>query len=62
MNKIIENKQCNILWDADNLKTSHFDPAVVSSVLADVDAEYRKIAKTNIMWGKVHQYFKMTVY
>ena len=48
MNKIIDNKQCTILWYVDDLKTSHVDPAVVSSVLADIDAEYGKI----VCWAK----------
>ena len=28
MKKIIDNKQCTILWHIDDLKTSHVDPAV----------------------------------
>ena len=38
MNKIIDNKQCTILCHVDELNTSHVDPAIVSSVLADIDA------------------------
>ena len=49
MNKIIDNKQCNILWHVDDLKTSPVDPDIVSRVLADIDAEYGKIEKTTIM-------------
>ena len=45
MNKIIDNKQFTILWHVDDLKTSYVDPAVVSSVLTEIDAEYRKIEK-----------------
>ena len=37
VNKITENKQCTILWHVDDLRTSHVDPAVVSSVLSDID-------------------------
>ena len=48
MNKIIDNKQCTILWHVYELKTSHIEPAVVSSVLADIDAEYGKIIKMTI--------------
>ena len=48
MKKIIDNKQCTILWHVDELKTSHFDSAVVSSVLADIDAEY---AISKIWWA-----------
>ena len=62
MNKIIENKQYTILWHVDYLKTSHFDPAVVSKIIVDIDAEYGKIAKMTITQGKVHKYLRMTIY
>ena len=38
MNNNIGNKQCTILWHIDNLKTSHVDPAVISSIIADIDS------------------------
>ena len=38
MNKIIDNKQCTIFCHVDDLKTSHVEPAIVSSVLSDIDA------------------------
>ena len=60
MNKIIDNKQCTIIWHIDDLKTSHIYPAIVSSVLADIDAEYGKIAKMTTTRGKVHKYLEMT--
>ena len=43
MNKIIDDKKYTIFWHVDDLKTSHLNPAVVSSVFADIDAEYGKI-------------------
>ena len=61
MNKIINDKQCMILWHVDDLKTSHVDPAVISRFLADIDAEYGKIAKMIIARGKVHKYLRMTI-
>ena len=61
MNKITDNKQCPILWHVDDLKKSHAAHAVVSRFLADIDAEYRKIAKMTITRGKVHKYIEMTV-
>ena len=54
-------KKCTILWHVDDLNTSHVGPAVVSGVLADIDAEYVKIAKMTIMRGKVHKYLGMTI-
>ena len=62
MKKIIDNKQCTILFHVDDLKTSHVNPAVVSRVLADIDAEYGKIAKMTIRRGKVRNYLRMTIY
>ena len=47
MNKIIYDNQCIILWNVYDLKTSNFNPAVISNVLADIDAEYGKIAKND---------------
>ena len=61
INKIIDNKQCTILWHVDDLKTSHVDPAIVPSVLDDIDVEYGKIAKITITRGKVHKYLGMTI-
>ena len=61
MNKIIDNKQCTILWHVDDLKTSHVDPAVIYSVLAEIDPEYGKIARIKITRGKVNKYLGMTI-
>ena len=61
MNKIIDGNQCTILWNVDDLKSSHFNPAVIYSVLSDIDAEYRKIAKMTITRGKVHKYLRMAI-
>ena len=52
MNKIIDNKKWTILWHVDDLKTSNIDPAVVSSVFAEIDAEYGNIEKTTITRAK----------
>ena len=61
MNKIIDNKQCTIFWHVDDLKTSHVDPDIISSFLADIDAEYGKIATMTITRGKVHKCLGMTI-
>ena len=62
MNKIIVNKQCTILWNVDDLKTSHVDPSVISNIIADIDVDYGKIAKMTITQGKVHKTLGMTIY
>ena len=33
VNKIVNAKQCTILWYVDNLKISHIDPSVVDSMI-----------------------------
>ena len=47
-NNIIDNKKCTILCHVDDLNTSHVDPAVVSSVISEIDVQYGKIAKMTI--------------
>ena len=61
MNKVIDNKQCTILWHYDDLNISHVEPAIISSVLAEIDAEYGKIVKLTITQGKVHKYLRTTI-
>ena len=61
MNNTIDNKQCTLIWHIDNMKISHVDPVFISSVLADIDAEYGKITKITITRGKVHKYHRMTI-
>ena len=45
MKNIINNKKFTILQHIDGLKISHVDPDIASSVVAGIDAEYRKILK-----------------
>ena len=61
MNMVIDYKQCTIIWHVDDLKTSHVEPAVVSSLLSDIDAEYGDISKMTITWGKLHKYLGTTI-
>ena len=61
MKRIIDGKQCTILWHVDDLKTSHVDPAIISSIFVDIDMEYGKIAKMTIGWGKGPKYLGMTI-
>ena len=61
MNKTTDNKQCTILWNVNDMETSHVEPVVVSRVLSDIDAENGKISKLTITRGKVHKYLRMTI-
>ena len=59
--KIVKSKQCNILWQVDDLKMSHVDPEILPSVPYEIDAEHVNIVKTITTWGKIHNYLGMTI-
>jgi hypothetical protein len=61
MNKMINGKQCTVLWHVDDLKISHVDPAVVTNVLNHLDQEFGNEAPLTVTRGKVHDYLGMTI-
>jgi hypothetical protein len=60
MNKMVDDKQCTILWHVNDLKISHVDPSVVDKVLEDINEKYGKEAPITVTRGKVHDYLGMT--
>jgi hypothetical protein len=64
-NQIIDGKQCTIVWHVDDLKISHVDPKVNTTLLNLLDAKYRleivagKRAPLTINRGKEHDYLGM---
>jgi hypothetical protein len=66
-NKEINGKQCTIVWHVNDLKVSHVDPKVVTTVLNLLDAKYGqevvggKRAPLTINRGKIHDYLGMTL-
>lgn len=61
-NKVIDNKQCTLLWHVDDLKISHEDPAVVTSIISLLDKEFGdKDAPLTVHRGKIHKYLGMTL-
>jgi hypothetical protein len=61
-NKMINGKQCAILWHVDDLKTSHVDPEVNATIVGLIDAEFGKEAPITIARGKTHDYLGMTLH
>ena len=61
MNKIINGKQCTVLWHVDNLKISHVDPGVVTDVLDQINEKYGKEAPITTTRGKHHDYLGMVI-
>ena len=61
MNNIVNGKICTILWNVYDLKMSHVDYGIFSSVLADIDAEYGNIEKITTTRGNIKKYPAMTI-
>ena len=47
MKKIIHDKKFTIIWHINGLNTLHVDPAIISNVFSDIDAEYANIFKND---------------
>ena len=61
MNKTINGKQCTILWHVDDLKISHMDHNVVTSILQEINDWYGEMSPLTVTRGKVHEYLGMTI-
>jgi len=61
MNKVIDGKQCTILWHVDDLKISHVDAAVVTKVIDLLETEFGVAAPLTKTRGKTHEYLGMTI-
>ena len=61
MNKDINGNQCTILWHVDDLKISHVNPAVVTSMIELLKSEFGKESPLTKTRGKVHEYLDMTI-
>jgi hypothetical protein len=60
-NKIINKKQCTIIWHVDDLKISHVDAEVNTHVISLINNEFGQEAPLTITRGKVHEYLGMTL-
>jgi len=60
-NKMINGSQCTVVWHVDDLKISHIDQAVVSSIVQLIEGEFGKEAPLTVTCGKVHDYLGMTL-
>ena len=66
--KTINHKQCTIVWHVDDLKISHKDPRLVTTILSLLDAKYGQEivggerAALTINRRKTHDYLAMILY
>jgi hypothetical protein len=61
MNKDIDGHQCTIVWHVDDLKISHIDKDVVTSVIGIVEKEFAKHKPLTVQRGLLHDYLGMTI-
>ena len=59
VNKIINGKQCTIVWHVDDLMISHVDPGVVTDISKGLGNKYGDLMELTINRGKVHEYLGM---
>jgi hypothetical protein len=59
--KMIDGKQCTILWHVDDLKISHVKDEVIENVISTQSERYGKEAPLVVTRGKVHDYLRMTL-
>jgi hypothetical protein len=60
-NKIVDGKQCTVVWHMDNLKILHVDPALIEGLLDLLNKQYGECAPLVTTRGKVHEYLGMTL-
>jgi hypothetical protein len=60
-NKMIDGKQCTIIWHVDDLKMSHVSSAVLDSIIDRLDEKYGNEAPLTVTRGTVHEYLGMTI-
>jgi hypothetical protein len=60
-NKMVNGKQCTIVWHVDDLKISHVDMEVNEEILTLLNERYGKEAPLVVTRGLIHEYLGMTL-
>jgi hypothetical protein len=60
-NKIIDGKQCTVLWHVNDLNISHVNDEVNTDIIKKFNDEFGKESPITITRGKVHDYLGMTL-
>ena len=61
VNKMINRKQCTIIWHVDDLKLSHIEQSVLEELADKLNSKYSQIMPFIIHQGKVHDYLGMMI-
>lgn len=60
-NKMVNGKQCTIIWHVDDLKISHVDPDIIEEIVKKISDKYGKEDPVTVNRGKTHDYLGMTI-
>lgn len=60
-NKMVDGKQCTVLWHVNDIKISHVSLDIVESVLKLLSEQYGREAPLVVTRGRVHEYLGMTL-
>jgi hypothetical protein len=61
VNKIINGKQCTIIWHVDDLKLSHVEQQVLKDITDKLNAKYGQQTPLVMHRGKIHDYLGMAI-
>jgi hypothetical protein len=61
VNKMIDDKQCTIIWHVDDLKLSHVKQSVLDDIADKLNSKYGEQAPLVVHCGKIHEYLGMTI-
>jgi hypothetical protein len=61
INKMVDGKQCTVLYHVDDLKLSHVSQDVIEGVLSMLNSHYGKETPLSVTRGDVHDYLGMTI-
>ena len=56
VNKVIDGKQCTIIWHVDDLMISHVDPNVITSIIDRLTVKYGEMMPMLVNRGKINEY------
>jgi hypothetical protein len=61
VNKLINSKQCTLIWHVDNVKISHAEKAVVENIPKELNNKFGKNSLIRTTRGKVLEYLGITI-
>ena len=60
-NKVINGKQCTIVWHVDNLKMPQIQQEVLDEIIGKLTRKYGNEKGLTVQWGRKHEYLGMTI-